>query len=252
MTSAKPHWDPIHSFAENVLVEGDRVESRYGLCIESLGGRLDVPSGILVAREGINLSLGWMEFLQLVAGVYDLDALKAVAPKADHSLFTYAMAYGPRIYYKAPAIIEALQDNPNTRQAVLFVAKPDDGPTSNLPCTLTIQFVIRHRKIHAIVSMRSWDLCRGLPYDLMMFSGLLEIIGRCLDIPAGRVIVQAGSVHVYTGWANRLPFSSQHRWAFKDEVPREWNEARRWAAKNISLLPTWGIPQGIEYVLVGD
>ena len=240
--------DLVRTFAENVLVSGERVNSRYGPCIEKLGGRLEVPSGILIARKGMNLSLGWMEMVQVIAGVFELEALKVVAPKADHSLFTYRMSYGPRIVGSIRSIIEALREDPNTRQAVLFVASPLDGPTSDLPCTLTIQFLVRRERLNAIVSMRSWDLCRGLPYDLMMFSGLLESIGRCLGIATGNIIVQAGSTHVYEDWVNLLPETDSRYWSFTDEVPRNWYDLTVWAASNVSLLKKGGIPQGIEII----
>lgn len=239
--------DKVRNFAEDVVIKGSLVDSRYGQCYEVLGGRLVFPSGFLVTRQNINYSLGWMELLQLVAGVYNLRALMKVAPAADHSLFTEKMAYGPRIQSQVPEIIEKLKEDPNTRQAVLFVAKPEDGPTSDLPCTLTIQFLVRHGKLNAVVSMRSWDLCRGLPYDLMMFTGLLEIIGRCVGIRAGLVTVQAGSTHVYLDQMEKLPWIASKGWRFVGELPTNWTEFRGWATNNIPLLQKGGVPGLIEY-----
>ena len=181
----------------SVMRNGDRVESRYGTTREIIGGRLRVESGSLIQRPGINYNLGFMEMYQLLGGIYDPEAIQRVAPKADLSLFTPDMAYGPRIVDQISPILEALRKDQRTRQAVVFVGKPDNGPTSSLPCTITIQFFIRPGKrladnfIHAYVNMRSWDLCRGLPYDIMMFSGLLEIVGRCLNYQAGNITVCA-------------------------------------------------------------
>jgi len=187
-----------------------------------------------------------MEILHLVAGDYDNEALKRVAPKADHSLFTYSMAYGPRISLTIETIISALRVDPDTRQAVLFVASPLDGPTSDLPCTLTIQFLVRDGELHAIVSMRSWDLCRGLPYDLMMFSGLLCIMSRCLHYEPGKVIVQAGSAHIYREWADRLPSTSAKYWVFNRDAPRSWTEAKLWALEDVQHLQKGDTPYGID------
>lgn len=238
----------LYDLVFSVTRFGDMVESRYGDCLEILGGRLKCESGVLIEREGINYSLGWMEMFQLLAGVYDPDNLKRIAPNANHDLFTYEMAYGPRVIDKVPGIIQALSKDRNTRQAVLFVGNPGDGPTSSLPCTLTIQFVIRFDCLHAIVNMRSWDVCRGLPYDLMMFSGLLEMVGRCLIIPTGNIIVQAGSTHIYMDQMDKLPKLRRKKWGFTEEVPDAWGDSIEWFGKEMHNIQQGVLPPGIAHV----
>lgn len=248
-TSYNPNGcQDVGDFVNNVLSWGRHVDSRYGKCFEILGGRFECQSGTLVTRRGINYSLGWMEMLQLIAGVYDLEAIQRVAPKANHSLFTYPMAYGPRVEEQMPAILQALKNDHLTRQAVLHVAKLEDGPTSNLPCTLNIQFIVRNQRVHALVTMRSWDLCRGLPYDLMMFSGLLEIVARCLGYATGTVIVHSGSTHVYMDQTDKIPHQSDKGWQFRKGAPYTWSEFQEWANQQIFLLQPGGVPSMIEYV----
>lgn len=239
--------DAVEALAKTTLIQGQLIDSRYGQCYEILGGRLVFPSGSLVSRKSINYSLGWMEFLQLIAGVYDPEGLKRVAPYANHDLFTEQMAYGPRIQYQMNDIIHALEEDPFTRQAVAFIGHPSDGPTSDLPCTLTIQFLSRANGLNAIVSMRSWDLCRGLPYDLMMFTGLLEVVANCIGIPAANVIVHAGSTHVYLDQVEKIPHLSKRKWRFTDGHPNHWEEFEDWAAHNIPILVQGGIPSQMEY-----
>jgi thymidylate synthase len=236
----------LDSLIHRVSRFGERVESRYGPCLEILGGKFQCESGSLTIRQGINDALGWMEMFQLLAGVYAPEELKRVAPNADHSLFTPQMAYGPRVTDQVPSIIQALLHDPITRQAVLFVGGPSDGPTKNLPCTLTIQFLIRENLIHVVVSMRSWDLCRGLPYDIMMFSGLLEMIGRCVNIQAGTITVMAGSTHIYLDQIHKIPTLRNTRWGFNEEVPDTWNEAREWFNIELTNIRQKQLPRGIE------
>lgn len=230
-----------------VMKFGREVESRYGPCVELLGGRFECSTGMLVTREGMSFALGWMELLQLVAGVYDLFAIQRVAPKANISLFTYDMAYGPRISEQMPVLLRTLAADPDTRQAVLFIAKPENGPTSSLPCTLTMQFLVRSGKVHAVVSMRSWDLCRGLPYDIMMFQGLLMIVGRCLRLPAGQLIVNAVSAHIYHDQKHKVPYISKKRWVLQGDM-ESWEDHVGWATNNIPLLERGGVPGCIQYV----
>ena len=239
-------WNLIHE----VTRFGELVESRYGPCYEIQGGRLVVPSGALVYRKGINYSLGWMEMFQLLAGVYDLPAIQRIAPAANHSLFTYSMAYGPRAIPRLPRIIEALRSDSNTRQAVLFIGIPEDGPTSDLPCTLTMQFLIRKGLLDAVVSMRSWDLCRGLPYDLMMFSGLLKMVGRILLLPTGRITVLSGSTHIYMDQMDKIPKLSGTSWDFDETVPDTLAESSQWFLEQIPNIEQKKVPPGI--VLMDD
>lgn len=231
---------------QEVLAKGHKVQSRYGPCIELIGGRMNCIPGDLVTRKNINYALGWMELLQLVGQVFDPDALKRVAPSADHSLFTHSMAYGPRIKGQIPELIQALSEDNDTRQAVLFIGKPENGCTSNLPCTLTMQFLIRDGAVHAVVSMRSWDLCRGLPYDLMMFTGLLEIIATCLGKVSGTLTVNAGSAHIYEDQMDKIPFWAPIKWKFVNPST-EWEDFVDWARREIPLLERGETPKGIKY-----
>lgn len=239
------HGSNLDYLVKNVMRNGIKVSSRYGDTREVLGGRLRCRSGTLITRKNINYSLGWMEMYQLLAGVYDPEALARVAPNADHSLFTYDMAYGPRVVDQIPRIIEALRNDQNTRQAVVFVGKPENGPTSSLPCTISIQFLIRDNLIHAVVQMRSWDLCKGLPYDIMMFSGLLEVIGRCLLIETGNVTVCAGSTHIYLNNIPIIPRMRNMLWGFNEEVPDTWGECVEWFRQGVRHMRRGSTPDGI-------
>lgn len=195
----------------DVLCEGFDTEVRGHSTRELLGTRVTFEPGELVTRKGVNRALGYMELLQLLAGVFDLDALKRVAPKAQHDLFTPQMAYGPRIKDQLLPVVEALYGDPTTRQAVLYVGSAANGPTSSLPCTETIQFLRRGGFLHTYVAMRSWDLVKGLTYDVVMFGGLAMAIAMILGDTAGPVTVTAGSAHIYAeDFAKARDIPAQH------------------------------------------
>lgn len=236
--------EPPIPLVREVMQFGQEVPSRYGMTREMIGGRFECQNGILVDRPGINYSLGWMELLQLVAGVYDLKAIQRVAPQADHSLFTPKMAYGPRVSTQIIDAIAALKKTPLTRQAVLFVGKDHDGMTADLPCTLTIQFLMRKDKLNCFVAMRSWDLCLGLPYDIMMFQGLQAIIARCVGVFAGQLVVTAGSTHIYHEQKAKVPYWSKTRWGIDLDL-HTWQEFVEWAHLWVSLLEKGETPEGI-------
>lgn len=237
----------LNSFIRRVQIDGRHIDSRYGPCVELTGAQFRCKAGTLFERKGMNWSLGWMEMVQLLGRVYDPDALIRVAPKATHELFTPKMAYGPRLQ-GVSRVIDALVKDPDTRQAVIFIGKPEDGPTSDLPCTLTMQFLWRDWKLNAFVSMRSWDLCRGLPYDLMMFSGLLKVVARCIGVPSGDITVTAGSAHIYMDQLEKIPKLSKTSWKFDLDAPNSWFSFGDWAKENVASLEKGGTPTNIEYI----
>ena len=244
----EPDQNEIEALVKEVKENGWNVPSRYGDTIEVVCDGIIVPAGTMAARDGMNQTLGWMEMLQLLAGVYDLESLQRVAPKAEISLFTYDMAYGPRVVDQIPRLLEKLAADENTRQAIVFVAEPEDGMTSRLPCTLSFQFLLRRDILDMVVTMRSWDLCRGLPYDIMMFSGLLMAVARCLYVDAGNVTVRAGSCHIYEGWIDKCPTTSPRMWYFGEDAPRTWFGFREWAIQQIRTLEKGGTPSHLEFV----
>jgi hypothetical protein len=255
-----PNWNASYlSIVQEVRRHGETVDTRLGFTKEVRDVALRWPCGVLVHRGGINYRLGWAEVLQVLAGVFDPELLRRVAPKADHSLFTEQMAYGPRVAPRMPQIIEALRVDPKSRQAVLYIADPQATGTPSLACTLSIQFLVRSGQLHATVYMRSWDLIKGLPYDLMMFSAIQQATARCLNLPEGELTVHAGSAHVYDSDESRVPTLKQAWWSLPYKFPGAWRNDRldwidveSWAAA--ALGGKWtedggnGIPDGIKVV----
>lgn len=185
--------------------DGDRVESRYGAAREILGQQVMFAAGEMVTRKGFNRKIGWMELLQLIGEVFDPEALQLAAPNADHSLFTPQMSYGPRVRNMWREVRSTLEADPTSRQAVVFIGSSADGMSNNLTCTLTMQFLQRAASLHTMVSMRSWDLAKGLTADIMMFGGVTLMLARVLKLAPGNVIVTAGSAHVYEADFERYP-----------------------------------------------
>lgn len=247
------HFDSYASLVEHVEASGAAVDSRLGPMREYFGAGLYLPTGVIPNRKNLNLNLGWAEALQLLAGVFDPAALKRVAPKADHSLFTLHMAYGPRTVDQWPLVIEELKENPESRRAVIFIAKPDD--TSNtIPCTLNIGFLIRNGQLQTNVYMRSWDVHHGLPYDIMMFSMAAQAVAACLQIPAGVIKVTATSMHLYDQHKGFKVLPSVGYKVSAFDNPRytpDWPMIQRWAQRNLATLDQGIQPGWVVYTKEG-
>jgi thymidylate synthase len=97
----------------------------------------------------------------------------------------------------------SLVGKPETRQAVCSLWRPSDlvnafrGDKKDLPCTLTLQFILRSGKLNLIVNMRSNDVWLGLPYDAWAWCSIQQLVADALDVELGWYQHQAGSLHVY-------------------------------------------------------
>jgi thymidylate synthase len=112
--------------------------------------------------------------------------------------------YGPRLFNwgglnQVANVINLLKTKRSTRQAViqLFDAHDIVAEHKEIPCTCTLQFMVRHRALHMFTCMRSNDVIWGLPHDLFCFTMLQDIVARDLGIEIGTYKQAVGSLHLY-------------------------------------------------------
>jgi Thymidylate synthase len=121
---------------------------------------------------------------------------------------TLAGAYGPPFLEQIDYVVETLEKDPTSRQAVVSLWNRNPKPSKDIPCTTTVQFVIRNGSLYTIASMRSNDAWLGLPYDLFSFTmmGLLVSIKlkqKGIWLKPGDTSIFAGSRHLYEkDWLN--------------------------------------------------
>lgn len=118
--------------------------------------------------------------------------------------FNFDGAYGPRVVDQLRYIVDMLENDRDTRQAVLTIWRPNPRDSKDIPCTVAIQWVIRENKIYCIDTMRSSDIWLGWPYDIFNFTMLTGYILLLLrergikDLQLGTISINAGSQHLYT------------------------------------------------------
>jgi thymidylate synthase len=77
-------------------------------------------------------------------------------------------------------VLEELKNDPDSRRAVMHINQPPDlgravgAGSKDVPCTMSLQLLIRDRKLHMHVLMRSNDVVWGMPYDVFSFTCLQE------------------------------------------------------------------------------
>jgi thymidylate synthase len=113
--------------------------------------------------------------------------------------------YGPRLFRmhgihdQIANVYQLLRRNPESRRAViqLFDAADIERKYKEIPCTCTLQFMIRDNRLCLFVNMRSNDAYLGLPHDVFCFTMIQEIMSRALGVELGTYKHAAGSLHLY-------------------------------------------------------
>jgi thymidylate synthase len=95
--------------------------------------------------------------------------------------------------------VNLLRQDPDSRRAVVPIyARRDVGLDSrDIPCTTTLQFLLRGGKLTMITTMRSNDAILGMPYDVFNFAMIHEWMACRLGVELGDYIHFAGSLHYY-------------------------------------------------------
>jgi thymidylate synthase len=149
------------------------------------------------------------ELLWYLSGSDKLDFIKYYikdyVSESDDGKVLYG-AYGPRLlkaqseHNQIDNVISLLRENRASRRAViqLFEARDIAGKKKKeIPCTCSLQFVIRKEKFHLMANMRSNDAFKGLPHDIFAFSMMQEILARTLGVELGEYYHSVGSLHLY-------------------------------------------------------
>lgn len=90
-----------------------------------------------------------------------------------------------------------LQNNPETRQAVIHIKTASQYESKDVNCTVCLQFFIRDNKLYLTSYMRSNDIWLGFPYDVFQFTAMQIIMSMQLGIELGAYTHIAGSLHLY-------------------------------------------------------
>lgn len=112
--------------------------------------------------------------------------------------------YGPRLFdwkdlNQLARVQETLARKPDSRRAVIQLFDGTDLAVAHqsIPCTCTMQFMIRSGKLLMFTSMRSNDSFIGLPHDVFAFTMIQEILARDLGVELGTYKHFVGSLHLY-------------------------------------------------------
>lgn len=179
-------------------------------------GPIPMPAYIDLVDRKVNKKFMHREAAWIISGnnrlSYLIDAMKVYANFSDNGI-TLEGAYGPKVVDQINYIADTIEADNDTRQAVLNIWREKPRPSKDIPCTLSMQFLLRKRddgtnRLDNVVTMRSNDIVLGYTYDVYTFSMVANAVRlllqeRGVDIPLdengnfGNLYVNPGSLHIY-------------------------------------------------------
>lgn len=96
--------------------------------------------------------------------------------------------------------LRKLLTDPSDRRIIVSAWRPDEFDRMALPpCHMDYRFVaVPHlRELHVVMTIRSWDLFLGGPFNIASTALFLEIMARLAGFKAATVTIQAANAHVY-------------------------------------------------------
>jgi len=178
--------------------------------IEIVGANFiaDAPSIFGTPNEGyIQREIAWYEGQSL--NVNDIPApvpaiWKAVATPTGRINSNYGWAiFSHKNSAQYANCLKTLQLDKESRRAIMIYTRPSMqydynwGGMSDFMCTNAVQYVIRDHKLHSIVQMRSNDVVFGYKNDYAWQKHVLDKLANDLEIDAGNIYWNVGSLHVY-------------------------------------------------------
>ena len=214
-----PTADDLWRQVATALERGDGCEqsSRAGDTQEILHANLfvaDPRQRWVCSRHPIlNVAFALAEVVWIVRGRNDaafLNYFNRQLPRRAGTGPTYHGAYGQRLRAafgldQLERAYLALRHNPHSRQVVLQLWDPrQDFPDSDgravspdVPCNVSALLKVRGGRLEWAQIMRSNDLHRGLPHNLVQFTSLQEILAGWLGLEPAGYHHLSDSLHVY-------------------------------------------------------
>ncbi len=219
--------------AQCLRAAGRRQPGRGGDTVELLHVGLAIadPRQRLVFARPMNPAFAVAEAIWILGGLNDVELLSWWNPRyrrlaadpgepAFHGAYGYRLGSQPgispdlawRLRHPAGAppridqlrhAADALRHDSGSRQVVLQIWDaardlPDPEPRSrDIPCNLLSHLLVREGRLEWLQIMRSNDLVWGLPYNLVQFTVMQEVVAGWLGLEVGTYQHLSSSLHVY-------------------------------------------------------
>jgi hypothetical protein len=211
-------------------------------------------AGEFVSHEGFNKRLALVNFLHILAGKKPKEEIirwcdSKVNPAEFLDVFG---AYGSRLYERdqLKTVAEILEADRNSQQAVILFLRQTDLDAIQPPSTVGLQFLARGNRLNGYAWVSAWDLIRWLPYDMVVFGGLVQVLASHLGMRSGVVFVFASSPYYCVDDVVCLR-NIQTR-SFEFVWLGTLRESREWSKDELRRRKSWKpLPYGVREVVNG-
>ncbi|AUX47579.1 thymidylate synthase [Sorangium cellulosum] len=262
--------DVLRRIIRKLIRSKTRIKTSRGMTREIFGVllQIDNPRARLSRTESKSTLFSCLgELLWYLAKTDKLSFIAYYAEKyrdESEDKKTIRGAYGPRLFgmngqNQIQNVLRVLGENRRSRRAVIQIFDSSDIARRHkeIPCTCTMQFAIRHKRLDMLTNMRSNDAFLGLPHDVFAFTMIQEIMASALNVRMGTYRHAVGSLHLYEkniesaraylreGWQSRV---SMPRMPKGDpfcaidvllNAERDFREGRTINVKDLGLDPYW-------------
>ncbi|MHA2065696.1 MAG: thymidylate synthase [Candidatus Thorarchaeota archaeon] len=177
---------------------------------------LSNPRNRYLGARPINPAFALAEVIWFMSGSDEVEPIawwnSRMRDYSDDGVYLHG-AYGSRLrrytsgldrFDQLESAYRALKDNKPRRDVVLQIwdsgldLPEDKHPRAkDIPCNLIIHPLIRHGKLEFLVVARSNDAVWGVPYNVIQFTTIQEILAGWLGIDVGTYVWISDSLHVY-------------------------------------------------------
>jgi len=101
-------------------------------------------------------------------------------------------------YDQLKDVIWSIATNPDSRRHVISLWNPNQLSDMALPpCYLYFQFFVENGKLNMFIVQRSGDMYLGVPYDVALFTLILNYVAEETGLRVGRLAINIIDAHVY-------------------------------------------------------
>lgn len=211
MSAEYENFGDMWSAALDLTIKSKHIETaRQGTPTRRVQGasfKLLNPSKSILdcERRGFSLKYGCAEFIWYLNEFASLQQISHYAPSYKKYASDDYGFYGPRLHIERQSAIEQaareLKADTACRRAVAAPWRTEDvffGHKSDLPCTLSYQFLVEDgKRVNMIATMRSNDVWLGMPNDVFVNTCIQIAVAKIAGFELGWYLHQVGDLHLY-------------------------------------------------------
>lgn len=110
----------------------------------------------------------------------------------------FLYSYGERLRRNGAyeKLIKKIRECPQSRRMVIPVYLPEDHDCDEVPCVVMVQFIVRNGKLDLTVVMRSNDLVKAMPADVLGYRMFQHHVAMVARVEIGTYTHHAVSAHI--------------------------------------------------------